>query len=332
MNKPGEHIILHFIKGMASEQELADIQAWLAESEENARELFQLEATWHRLEAQLMPETQIEQALRKVMSNNEEQHSNTKEYSVISHFPSLSVCLKYAAILLIGVLIGGGILYHLGWSAAQQNMLVAQAVDTPQHIVLPDGSHVWLNKGAQLCFPEKFSKEERQVKLEGEGYFEVTKDSKHPFVVSSDVMTVKVLGTKFNFKTQSGAEEVCLIEGSVGVQSCQSEEMVVLAPGQKAEIDHATGKLKVSEVNARLSAVWHDDLIPFENASLEDIAKTLESVYGVRVVLMDGLDRTKTYSGAIQHKKSIDTVLKLLRNTLPIDYQKSGNTIILRKP
>ena len=332
MNKPDEHIILHFIRGTASEQELEDIQAWLAESEENTRDLFQLEATWHRLEAQLMPEEQIEQALRKVMGGGENQFSDAKEYSFASRFPSLSTCLKYAAILLIGILIGGGVLYQLGWSAARQNLLIAQAVDTPQHIVLPDGSHVWLNKGAQLSFPEKFSNDERQVKLEGEGYFEVTKDSEHPFVVSSDVMTVKVLGTKFNFKTQSGGEEVCLIEGSVGVQSVNSDEMVVLAPGQKAEIDHMTGKLKVSEVNARLSAVWHDDLIPFENASLEDIAKTLESVYGVRVVLMGNVDRTKTYSGAIRHKESIDTVLKLLRNTLPIDYQKSGNTIILRKP
>ena len=123
--------------------------------------------------------------------------------------------------------------------------------------------------------------------------------------------------------------EVSLIEGSVGVRNSRISDMVVLMPGQKAEIDQKTGMLRVSEVNTRLAAIWHDDLIPFENASIVEIARTLEQVYGVKVVLASGLDLQSTYSGSIQRKKDIDSVLRALCNTVPVRYRITNQTITL---
>lgn len=325
MVRPDEHIIIRFIQGQASEQELSEIHAWIHSSEDNARALFQLEALYQQMTAQAIPAIQIEEALRKVLSST----VNSQPSTVNSQ---LSTLFKYAAILILGILLGGGLIYKIGVFTPQQEMLLAQAIETPREIRLADGSHVWLNKGAQLRYPETFEGKERQVELEGEGYFEVAKDTACPFIVKSEVMTVKVLGTKFNFKTQKELKtgEVSLIEGSVGVRNNHVKDMVVLSPGQKAEIDPRTGMLKVSEQNTRLSAVWHDDLIPFENANLREIATTLESVYGVKVVFQGNPDMESTYSGCIRRKESIDSVLRLLCHTLPVRYQVSGNTVVIR--
>jgi ferric-dicitrate binding protein FerR (iron transport regulator) len=140
-------------------------------------------------------------------------------------------------------------------------------------------------------------------------------------------MSVRVLGTKFNFKTS----QVSLVEGSVEVRGLHDEGMLVLQPGQRAEIDPATQRLKVSEVDAALEAVWHDDYIPFHNASIAAIAQTLEAVYGMEVVVSDDFDPATTYSGYIRRKESIDSVLTALKNTIPMDYQIRGKAIYIKE-
>lgn len=327
MSRPEDHIIIRFVKGEATDEELQVVSKWMNESDANARTIFELEATWHRLEAQKVASSQIEQALQRVMAHPVKVNASQPARAV-----GMRSWLGYAAAVIVLLVAGAAILYNLGVNkVSNATMMVAQAIEKTQQMVLPDGTHVWLNKGARLRYPDQFEGNERQVELEGEGYFEVTKDSLHPFIVSNDVMTVKVLGTKFNFKVDAKEKtgEVSLIEGSVGVRNSRISDMVVLMPGQKAEIDQKTGMLRVSEVNTRLSAIWHDDLIPFENANISEIARTLEAVYGVTVVLSDGLDRQSTYSGSIQRKGSIDSVLNSLRNTVPVSYRISGKTITL---
>ena len=326
MKKPEEYIIMRFVEGQASEEELAAVNAWVNESDENARELYELEATWQRLEAQKVSAEKLEQAMLRVMSHP----AHGAEPQRARTLP-MRRWLSYAAAAVVVLVTGGALAYWLHTQVPQQQMLVAQSVEATQQIVLADGTHVWLNKGSQLRYPERFEGAERQVELQGEGYFEVTKDSLHPFIVSNEVMTVKVLGTKFNFKADAKGKtaEVSLIEGSVGVRNSRISDMVVLMPGQKAEIDQKTGMLRVSEVNTRLSAIWHDDLIPFENANINEIARTLEAVYGVTVVLSDGLDLHSTYSGSIKRKSNIDSVLHSLCNTLPVSYRIKGKKVTL---
>lgn len=326
MNRPDEQHILHFIQGQASEQELQEILTWIEASEDNARELFQQEAFAHRLHALTTTDAQTEQAMRRVMSTSHQSSTRTM-------WP-ISSMLKYAAVLVIVLMLGGGLIYKIGNHSAEPTMLIAQAVDSPREICLMDGSRVWLNQGARLRYPEAFDGKTRQVQLEGEGYFEVAKDAKHPFIVSTTQMTVRVLGTKFNFKSypNNNINEVSLIEGSVGVRGSYDRDMVVLLPGQKAKIDPESGRLQVSETDACLEAVWHDGMIPFENANIEKIADALEQIYGVKMIVSKNIDRGGTYSGCIQRKADIAEVLQSLRQVIPFRYQKKGNTVILSQP
>ena len=162
--------------------------------------------------------------------------------------------------------------------------------------------------------------------LRGEGYFEVAKNRNKPFVVENEAMCVRVLGTVFNFKSNAadGSSTVSLIEGSVEVKSHQSADQMVLTPGQRANIDRQTGRITVEETDLNMDVMWHSGIIRFQNANIRSIASILEKVYGVKIVIDEGVDEQRTYSGAVPKKEHVDAVLLLLRNTLPVTYRKAG--------
>ena len=214
-----------------------------------------------------------------------------------------------------------------------QMQLVMTGADNDTTLVLPDGTKVWLNKQSALKYPKEFDSDNRVVEIEGEGYFEVTKNPHQPFIVESEVMSVKVLGTVFNFRIdkQQQRATVSLLEGKVKVVGNHDEGTIELKPGQKACVDARLGNLTVSENDVYQDAMWHERKTAFSNANVSDIAKLLEKIYHIQVVVDPAIDQTNTYSGVIKEKETIDSVLDLLQNTLPIHYKVKGNRVYLIK-
>ena len=196
---------------------------------------------------------------------------------------------------------------------------------------LPDGSIVWLNSQTTLTYDENFGKKDRKVTLDGEAYFEVTKNRHKPFTVESDAMRVRVLGTTFNFKCDKRCRiaEATLIEGEIEVKGNKDEGQIVLAPGQRAELNRNSGRLTVKQVDAKLDAVWRDNLIPFNKANIFTITKALERFYDVKIILSPDIRSDKTYSGVLKKKSTIESVLKSLQNSIPIEYKIVGNNIFI---
>ena len=211
-------------------------------------------------------------------------------------------------------------------------MIVAVASEgIVKEVVLPDGSKVWLNNAATLKYPREFSEKERNVYLEGEAYFEVTKNRHKPFTVQSDAIRVRVLGTTFNLKSDKRCRiaEATLIEGEIEVKGNKEEGQIILTPGQRAELNKNNGRLTVKQVDAKLDAVWHDNLIPFQKADIFTITKALERFYDVKIILSPDIQTGKTYSGVLKRKSNIESVLKSLQNSIPIDYKIVGNNIFI---
>lgn len=325
MKKPTEDILTRFLQGICSEEEMAIVTSWVDSSDDNARELLRMKSAYQRMQVANISDEQIEKALENVLDRCYTEEETIKPSYRINWF-------KYAAVLVIALLVGAGIMHKAEFFMPDSDSLIAYG-NNIKELTLSDGTRVWLNKGAELRYPKHFEGNERHVTLEGEGYFEVAKDAKRPFFVEGEVMTVKVLGTKFNFMshTKSHTAEVSLIEGSVGVKHTTSEDMVLLSPGQKAEIS-ADRMLKISEINASVAALWHDDLIHLNQSNVNDIAKTIEEVYGMKVVVKAGVDLERTYSGVVPYRGNVDSLMISLKNTLPIDYRISGNTIYVYSP
>lgn len=345
MNEINDTILIKFLNGECNEEELREISQWIKSSPDHEAELFRLEQVHREVAAAEMSKREVEQSLRRLherLDNEAEQEKDaeTPSPTVMALSPSPSRfrrrVMRVAAVFIGLVALTAAVWWFSGKGGAVfgPKMIVAEAVGTsPRSVALPDGSQVWLRPGSSLSYPENFAKKERRVELQGEGYFEVSHNARWPFVVSGDKADVRVLGTKFVFRIDSKANQalVSLIEGSVEVSDEKHRGAVVLKPGQRATLDLLNGRQTVENVNTSLDAVWHDKLIPFTNASTKDIARTLEQLYGVKVIVSEDVDEHHTFSGVVSLADNIDSVLSLISNTVPISYHRKGNTVWIEK-
>lgn len=330
MNNLNENIINNYLTGQCSEEEIIQLNQWIKESDENARQLFRMEEAFHAGRFSCYEnEERMARAEKRLYKALEAEQNKQKRILRMHNW------MKYAAALTALVFIGTGVGVWLQQHKSTQEMLVAVANEgMVKEVVLPDGSKVWLNNAAVLQYPREFSGNRRNVHLEGEAYFEVTKDRQRPFTVESDAMRVRVLGTNFNFKSDRHCRiaEATLIEGEIEVKGNKEEGMVILAPGQRAELNKSSGRLTVKQVDAKMDAVWHDNLIPFQKADIFAISKALERFYNVKIILSPDIQLDKTYSGVLKRKSDIGSVLKSLQNSIPINYKIiEGNIFISSK-
>lgn len=322
--------IIKFLNGECNSDELRSLQEWLDADSAHADALFRLESVHRRVGAASISGREVSQRLRDV-----HRRIDADERAVQRRI-SLRALLRCAAVV-VGVILVGTVAW---WLADQDSplrgpkMIVATATGShPRVVRLADGTSVWLKAGSTLRYPATFKREERRVELKGEGYFEVTKNKHRPFVVAGGPVDVKVLGTKFDFAigADKRTADVSLIEGSVEVRDVKRQAMLLLKPNQRVTVNTVTGQQKVENMDTRLVAAWHDHLIPFTNANIIDIAHTVEALYGVQVHVSADVDKTRTYSGAVYLASDIDSVLSLIRSTVPISYRRKGNTVWINK-
>lgn len=198
---------------------------------------------------------------------------------------------------------------------------------------LSDGTNVHLNSGSTLRYPVRFVKDDkRQVFLDGEAYFDVTKDAKHPFVVSSNDMDVKVLGTKFNITSYKKDEKTyaVLVEGSIAASSkIEHNDKVILKPGYRAYFEDKKLKTEVTDVKKYIA--WVSGELMFIDDSFDVIANKLERKYNVEIVNnykeLDNIVITATFKN-----ENIYQVLKTFQTYEAFDFTVKDRIITINKP
>lgn len=180
-------------------------------------------------------------------------------------------------------------------------------------VTLPDGTHVWLNADSKISFPEQFVGKERNVRVEGEAYFEVTKDAQHPFVVATDYFTTTVHGTVFNVNAYSAkTASVTLVSGSVAVKPINGKEKTI-TPGQMAVCD-AHGNTHVSDVDVYPLVQWKDGFFYFNNERLVDIMMELGRWYNVSIVFEHEEDMNLRLHFVAEHKEKLSDIVKRIND------------------
>ena len=202
-------------------------------------------------------------------------------------------------------------------------------------LVLSDGSKVHLNAGSSLRYPIQFmTNYRREVYLNGEAFFDISKDSLHPFVVNTNAFDVKVLGTKFNVSSFSEEDvaQTVLVEGSVQMQNktsaVQAENLITLLPGQKGEILAQERNIKVSEVDTSVYTSWLDGVLVFRNMAFKEIRKKLERNYNVRIYNNNLLLEEKTFNATFD-VETIEQVLRTINENFPIEYSIQDKVIVI---
>ena len=175
----------------------------------------------------------------------------------------------------------------------------------------------------------------RSVQLDGEAYFEITRDSLKPFIVKSKKLDIKVLGTRFNVKAYGMDEmtDVTLVSGKVNV-SLRDEVAhagdVTLTPNRKLSFNKQTNKVRVSEVDAKDALSWMDGSLKFSEQPFMSIAKDLERKFNVRIRVESDLLRKEIFSGSFTKDYSLDKILREVDVDHKYVWTRSGDEIIIK--
>ncbi|MCL4482376.1 MAG: FecR domain-containing protein [Bacteroidetes bacterium] len=205
-------------------------------------------------------------------------------------------------------------------------------------LVLEDGTKVWLNAGSRMAFPTKFIGKKREVFLEGEAYFEVAHNKDLPFIVNTNDISVKVLGTKFNLSAYKSdqLDETVLLEGKVVVSEKSAfgfmKGETILAPNQKASYDKEHKHISVkNEPNVELAIAWTEGWFNFSRQNLEDVLNKLQRYYNVQFVFDSDFSTADLITGKLDLKDSIEQVMLALGDVANIQFRIKGDKIYIEK-
>ncbi|MGY6647837.1 FecR family protein [Wenyingzhuangia sp. IMCC45574] len=200
---------------------------------------------------------------------------------------------------------------------------------------LSDGTLVHLNAGTSIKFPVNFiNGKNREVYLDGEAYFEVTKDAKHPFIVTTEKMGVKVLGTHFNVNTYDQKKvHTVLAEGSVAVYDQKNKEdlqtQTIIVPGQRAIL--CNNQITVKKANVKRELKWREGHLFFNNDNFINIIKKIERKYNVTIVNNYTELNDHHYKGTFKDETILD-LMNTFKESAGFSYAIKNNQIIINQP
>lgn len=317
--------IQSYIRGESDENEKIHVEKFFLNGEENLFLKDSLEKEWIRMLKENSDNiTDINHLLEKIHSNINIAASKKRKPARI-----LDIYMKAAAILLLPLIIGGFLYFYFAGHGKQiADQAAISTLIAPQgsriEFTLPDGTTGMLNGGSSLTYSIPFAIN-RMVTLEGEGWFEVKKDTQHPFEIDAGIGTVKVLGTSFNLSAypSEGYLEVVLYEGSVEFKDNMNNEKVLLTPSEK--LICKSGKTTKKIVDPSVYTSWTEGKLVFRGDPMSELTRRIERWYNVKINIADEELKKYTFHATFQDD-SLEEVLKFLCLTSPMRY-----TIIPRK-
>jgi len=201
---------------------------------------------------------------------------------------------------------------------------------------LSDGTLVHLNSGTTLKYPVKFiAGENRQVFLDGEAFFDVAKDKKHPFIVNADDLNVRVLGTHFNVSNypEDAVTDVVLVEGSVGMYRANEEfnanTNTILKPGYKGSFNKDNAMIFAKPVITDIYTSWINGGLTFRNMTFKNIITKLERRYNVTIVNKNEKLGNEKFNASFK-EESIENVMSYFNDIHGINYTINNNQILIK--
>lgn len=207
-----------------------------------------------------------------------------------------------------------------------------QTIRTPRggqyKIILPDSTQVWLNAESSLRYPVRFDGNERIVKVEGEAFFEVRHRSDQPFIVETDLQSIRVLGTSFNVNAYRDEPEVTttLVEGRVEITECQSGQSKILKPGQQANVSEAT--IQINEADLESQIAWKNGDFIFKKENIQSIMRKLARWYDIEVEFR-GEPSNYLFSGYVSRSQDISAIFEMLDMTDQIKFRIDERRVII---
>lgn len=237
------------------------------------------------------------------------------------------------AIAAMFVLIAGGtwvVLNTTTFMNKAQYIVFEAPYGEKSKMTFPDGTVVWLNAGSSLKYSNKYNTDDRVVELEGEGYFEVAKKKKIPFVVHTRGYDVVVKGTKFNVTAYPEDSNITttLMEGAV--ELLKEKQHIAMKPGESVTLNVMSGKFTLTKVNPDVSKAWSENRIEYDNISLRELAAKLSRQYDVKIHLLTEEVGDKRFSISLRNQETIGEVMSALKEIIPIQVERKNMDIYIK--
>lgn len=322
--------IIEHLEGNLHGDRLHELTEWLSMSNDNARYYAKIKDIWENALADASQIADTENEWSKFLSRiKKDYQSNIFKYS-----SNIQIFYRFAAILIIGLVMGGLVIYYSFKKEPVYITTVAPKGSVSQTI-LADSTIVYLNAGSQIRYSPESKNNEREIFLEGEAWFDVTFITDKPFVVHTPMYDVNVTGTRFNVKSYKEDSRIVttLEEGEVVISSSDQfklAENIKLKPGEQVVYDKNMHSIIVKDVDPKRFTAWKENKLIFINMNMKELITLFERKYGVDIEVDDKDVLKYHYTGTIKHE-SILEILEIIKHTLPIQYEIDGQKIRITK-
>lgn len=308
--------LLHkYFRGDTTPPEEMQIMDWAEASPENHRQYLEERKLWNALLIHYSP----------VKENN--LFAATKSSS-FNGWKIVSIAATVALLISLAWM-------QLGMNKEPQGM---QAVLVPAgqrvQLVLEDGTKVWLNSKSSFTYPTSFGSQTREVQLDGEGFFEVARNEKKPFIVKTKKYDIKVLGTTFNVYAYNNEEslfETSLLSGSVDVAAVDNHNKNILLKPQEKVVD-INGVLQRGTIDNPDRFRWKDGLICLDDEPFESLMRKFSAYYDIKIVIENQQTIDYRCTGKFRQSDGVEYALKVIQKDLNFNYQRDdeSNTITIK--
>jgi len=329
-----EKILFRFLLGEANPEETKHVEDWLQLSKENKNVLNDYETIWLET-GKLTPKPvavdpfSAWQKMSDRIDKFEKEKSLNKTKVISLRSRLVWITASAAAVLIIFFAI-----QQLFFNPETIKDIQFASAEKILYDTLPDGSQIALNLNSKITYPEKFTNNERRVKLEGEAFFDVKHNKEKPFVIEAGNAFVKVLGTSFDIKLINNQPEVIVTQGLVKLFTVDANTndtlSLLLKAGEKGVISKKDNKPVLEEQKIPDAIFWMKKTLIFHDTDLKKVFTLLENFYNIEIKVSDkeiyNLRLSTTFSN-----NSIQEVLKVIAITFELKYTKEKNTFTIKK-
>lgn len=319
------NLLKRFVDGLYTRKDADDLLKHFHAGKYNAEISEAMDNVWEEMEEDEVSSLQHQQYREEARLLLSRIRKPEKRFSFIPY-------LRYVAIVAVILSIGWGG-FRLIRSNQEKVLTYTEVhVKNGEHkrIILPDGTSVTLNAGSYLRYPREFITDVRRIEMNGEAFFEVTRDEEKPFLIHTKDADVKVLGTSFNVKAFDMDEQLTVSVQTGKVQVDLPEAMMRLLPDEQFVMDKTKGEFQKRNEDARLSTVWIKGGLYFNRTPIRTVVNELVRMYNRTIEFAPGVEYDDYIYGE-HDNKSLEAVLKSIQYSTDIKYRIENDKIVLYK-
>ena len=319
------NLLKRFVDGLYTRKDADDLLKHFHAGKYNTEISEAMDNVWEEMEEDEVSSLQHQQYREEARLLLSRIRKPEKRFSFIPY-------LRYVAIVAVILSIGWGG-FRLIRSNQEKVLTYTEVhVKNGEHkrIILPDGTSVTLNAGSYLRYPREFITDVRRIEMNGEAFFEVTRDEEKPFLIHTKDADVKVLGTSFNVKAFDMDEQLTVSVQTGKVQVDLPEAMMRLLPDEQFVMDKTKGEFQKRNEDARLSTVWIKGGLYFNRTPIRTVVNELVRMYNRTIEFAPGAEYDDYIYGE-HDNKSLEAVLKSIQYSTDIKYRIEYDKIVLYK-